>query len=222
MLWSKSPASSSYGPTSYQSDHHVVLCWMVDYMMIKASVKYSNKRNLPHLNEVVILHHQWTWVITSVEGFVLNPLWYPASVCGTNMAATLQDFHMEYLLWHPDWLKQLVWLTVQNPLLWTCKGAEVFSVGLSLALWPLPPPPHTLWVVCRTAIVSTQGRRLVKAVALLSPPTPRPKHTVGLSPVGLSLWSRNIAGILVWDYPLPYDLPPYPPPKHTHTSVSYL
>lgn len=49
---------------------------------------------------------------------VLGTIVWTPLICGPNMLATLQVFHMEYYLWCSAWLQVLGWLATPNVLLW--------------------------------------------------------------------------------------------------------
>ena len=54
--------------TSFESDHHVILCWLVKCTTISVRFQQWNKNNLLHLNAADICCHLWTcaWLIVKV------------------------------------------------------------------------------------------------------------------------------------------------------------
>ena len=69
---SKKPAPHTYTPTSFPSDHHVVLCRPVECSMIWARFQHSNERNQPHMIAADISHDN-EHVSTCFEGLTRNP-----------------------------------------------------------------------------------------------------------------------------------------------------
>ena len=117
------------------SDHHAVLSWLVEWMMIWGWFQHSNDRNLTHLIAADIPDHQWTCAITNLCGvhqFSTLLLYFSQ---WANLAAALQAFCMEYYLWSSHWLKLLGWLEAWNPL---------FSPSVLLFCWMQKSHLHIL------------------------------------------------------------------------------
>ena len=66
LCWALSHTAQSFGPTSFQHDHLVVvLHLLVECTMISAWFQHSNEYNWPHLIR--------SWHLSSSEGFVWHP-----------------------------------------------------------------------------------------------------------------------------------------------------
>ena len=100
------------------SDHHVVLCWLVE-CMIWVWFQCSEVYSLLHLIAANISHQQWTCIITkSCEGFIQIQI-PPVSLCcyaipcGPEVGATLQAFRTQSIMYYlscSDWLILFGWL----------------------------------------------------------------------------------------------------------------
>ena len=111
------PASHSYGHTSFQSDHHEVLCWLLEYMSIPVWFQLSNECNLSQLtsSRIPCQHRMCTIFSSSVKlSFGIHrpfALLLSFSVCAKTWQLHLRLFAQKCYLWCSDWLKLLGWLT---------------------------------------------------------------------------------------------------------------
>ena len=95
-FWAPSHASHRYVITSFRSDHHVALCWLVKRSIILA---------------LYISEHAPLLIVKILFGTHESFALFSMLACHPNTAATLRAFRSEYYLWRPDWLKLPSWLT---------------------------------------------------------------------------------------------------------------
>ena len=129
-LQAPSLAFCSYGFTSFQSDHHVVLCRLVKCTVTSVWFQWSDECNSLiwlQLRSSVKVCHSLLWCFCSKSTIKLCCY---APAYAVNLADPLQVFLAKYHLWHFYWLKLLRWRAAQNPIAPTLAVPHKDSTGV--------------------------------------------------------------------------------------------